>query len=193
MTLIGPTSIPRWSYAAGKAVGEYLALGAHKRAGLPVTIVRCFNTCGPRQVSSHGMVIPTMLQQALQGEPLSVYGDGSQTRCFSYVGDVIRGVLELSRFEGARGEIFNIGTDEEISILQLAEMIRAVCESPSPIERISYRQAYGDGFEDVLRRVPNLKKIREAIAYEPRTDLAQLLRITSTWIQQQSASTASVS
>ncbi len=184
---IGPTDVPRWSYAAGKVVGEFLALGEHRRSGLPVTIVRCFNTCGPRQLGAYGMVIPNFFRQALLNETMTVYGDGEQSRCFSYVGDVVRGVLTLSRHERARGEVFNIGADQEITIRRLAEKIRTLCESRGSIRFVPYEEAYGPGFEDVLRRVPDLTKIRSAIAYRPECDLDRLLAITKEWVAQQLA------
>jgi UDP-glucose 4-epimerase len=183
--VIGPTAVPRWSYAAGKAVSEYLALGEFDRNGLPVTIVRCFNTCGPRQVGSYGMVIPSFLQQALTGEELTVYGDGSQTRCFSYVGDVVRGVLSLSRLDAARGEVFNIGTDQKVTILELAELVRRLCGSHTAIRHVPYETAYGEGFEDVPRRVPRLAKIIDWIGYKPEVDLEGLLEITRDWVRDQ--------
>lgn len=181
VSVIGPTAVPRWSYAASKAVGEYLALGEHHRNGLPVTVVRCFNTCGPRQVGSFGMVIPSLLGQALAGEDLTVFGDGTQTRCFSYVGDVVRGVQALSRSEGARGRVFNIGSDEEVTIFELADRIRLLCPGPSRVRLIPYAQAYGPGFEDVVRRVPDLSRIRSVIGYRPETRLEDLLVITRDW------------
>jgi UDP-glucose 4-epimerase len=190
LTVIGPTDVPRWSYAAGKAVGEYLALGEHRRNGLPVTIVRCFNTCGPRQVGSYGMVIPRLIEQALSRRSLTVYGDGLQTRCFSYVGDVVRGVLELSDRADAAGEVFNIGSDEEISILHLAEAIREACDSTSAIEHVAYENAYGPGFEDVQRRVPDLAKIRRWIDYTPQVSLARLLEIARDAMKAQPAPAA---
>lgn len=182
VSMIGPTAVPRWSYAAGKAVGEYLAFGEHRSNGLPVTIVRCFNTCGPRQIDSYGMVVPSLLKQALMGGTLTVYGDGMQTRCFSYVGDVVRGVLDLSRLEATRGQVFNIGSDREITILGLAEMVRRICNSNAGIRLIPYEEAYGQGFEDVLRRVPDLTRIRSMIGYCPEVDLERLLEITRDWL-----------
>lgn len=187
---IGPTSVPRWSYAAGKAVGEYLALGEHRRSGLPVTIVRCFNTCGPRQLGAYGMVIPSFLRQALLHETITVFGDGGQSRCFSYVSDVVRGVLALSMHESAQGEVYNIGTDEEVTIRGLAERIREVCDSRAAIRFVPYDEAYGPGFEDVLRRVPDLSKIRSAIDYQPECDLDQLLATTREWVYRQLAAKA---
>jgi len=179
---IGPTAVPRWSYAAGKAVGEYLALGEHRRYGLPVTVVRCFNTCGPRQVGSYGMVIPNLMRQAMAGEAMTIYGDGLQTRCFSYVGDVVRGVLALSRRPTASGEVFNIGSDEEVAIVDLAEAIARVVGTRIPPRKIPYDEAYGPGFEDVPRRVPDLTKIRREIGYTPDVGLEQLLRFTRDWL-----------
>lgn len=181
VSVIGPTAVPRWSYAASKAVSEYLALGEHQRHGMPVIIVRCFNTCGPRQLGSFGMVIPSLLAQAVQGESLTVYGDGTQTRCFSYVGDVVRGVLALSMSDVAHGRVFNIGSDEEVSILGLADRIRAACGNDKPLRLIPYDQAYGPGFEDVIRRVPDLSRIRATIGYRPETSLDRLLAITRDW------------
>jgi UDP-glucose 4-epimerase len=185
VSTIGPTAVPRWSYAASKVVGEYLALGEHQKSGLPVTVVRCFNTCGPRQVGSFGMVIPSLMGQALAGEDLTVYGDGMQTRCFSYVGDVVRGVLALSRLPAARGFVFNIGSDEEVAILDLAERIRTFCGSTRKVRLIPYDQAYGPGFEDVVRRVPDLSRIRGLIGYQPETPLDRLLTITRDWFVSQ--------
>ncbi len=182
VSIIGPTAVPRWSYAASKAVGEYLALGEHQRNGMPVTIVRCFNTCGPRQTAAFGMVIPSLMGQAMSGEPLTVYGCGTQTRCFSFVGDVVRGVLALSKIEAARGRVFNIGSDEEISILGLARKIGAVCGGNRTVELVSYENAYGPGFEDVVRRVPDLSRIRALIGYRPETSLDRLLVITRDWL-----------
>jgi UDP-glucose 4-epimerase len=181
-SMIGPTAVPRWSYAAGKAVGEYLAIGEHRRHGLPVTVVRCFNTCGPRQIGSYGMVIPNLLRQAIAGEAMTIFGSGMQTRCFSYVGDVVSGVLALSRRASACGEVFNIGTDEEVTILDLAEAIGRVTGSTIPPRRIPYDEAYGPGFEDVPRRVPDLTKIRREIGYVPEVGLDRLLAITRDWI-----------
>jgi UDP-glucose 4-epimerase len=190
-TILGPTSVPRWSYAAGKSVSEYLALGEHRRSGLPVVIVRCFNTCGPRQVDSHGMVIPSFLRRALRGDPLMVYGDGEQTRCFSFVGDVVRGVLSLSSAPLAVGEVFNIGSDEEVTILDLAARVARACGSASSIQVVPYEEAYGPGFEDVPRRVPDLGKIRRVIGYEALTDLDGLLATTRDWIRSREWSTIS--
>jgi UDP-glucose 4-epimerase len=176
--LIGPTQKLRWSYACGKAVDECLAQSYWQQTGLPVVIVRCFNTCGPRQTGAYGMVIPNMIVRALRGEPILVYGDGSQSRCFSAVEDVVRGVLLLADAKAAEGEIFNIGTDEEVTVLELAMRIRSMCASSSPIETVSYEKIYGSSFEDMQRRQPDLSKIRRVVGYQPEITLDQLLEST---------------
>ena len=176
--LMGPTSKLRWSYAAGKAVDECLAQAYWQQQRLPVTVVRCFNTCGPRQSSAYGMVIPNMIQRALTNRPILVFGDGRQSRCFSAVGDVVRGVMMLADARGSEGEIYNIGTDEEITVLGLAQRIKALCQSDSDIEFVAYEDVYGSSFEDMRRRVPNLAKIRRAVGYQPEIALDQLLEAT---------------
>jgi UDP-glucose 4-epimerase len=173
--VMGPTHKLRWSYACGKAVDECVAQAYWQQQQLPVTIVRCFNTCGPRQTGAYGMVIPSMVLRALRDEPILVYGDGQQSRCFSAVSDVVRGTLLLADAEAARGEIFNIGTDEEITILQLAERVKTRCGSASAIERVPYEQIYGRSFEDMRRRVPDLTKIRRFVGYRPEIGLDALL------------------
>ena len=176
--LMGPTSKLRWSYACGKAVDECLAQAYCQQHRLPVTVVRCFNTCGPRQSAAYGMVIPNMVERALRDQPILVYGDGHQSRCFAAVSDVVRGALLLADLRGAEGEIYNVGTDEEVTILELAKRVRRVCHSSSPIEFVPYEQVYGDSFEDMRRRVPDLAKIRAAVDYRPMVALDQLLEIT---------------
>jgi UDP-glucose 4-epimerase len=176
--LLGPTHKLRWSYATGKAVDESLAQAYWQQKCLPVTVVRCFNTCGPRQSSAYGMVIPNMIQRALLGQPILVFGDGGQSRCFSAVSDVVRGVIQLADHPGAEGEIYNIGTDEEVTIIDLAQRIKALCRSASPIEFVRYEDVYGNSFEDMRRRVPNLEKICGAVGYRPQVRLDQLLELT---------------
>jgi UDP-glucose 4-epimerase len=176
--LMGPTHKLRWSYAAGKAVDECLAQSYWQQQQLPVTVVRCFNTCGPRQSSAYGMVIPNMIQRALRNEPILVYGDGQQSRCFSSVSDVVRGVLMLAESKDTAGEIYNIGTDEEVTVLDLALRIRDVCQSTSAIEFVPYEDIYGSSFEDMRRRVPNLSKIEKAVGYRAEVSLDQLLETT---------------
>jgi len=176
--LMGPTNKLRWSYAAGKSVDECLAQAYWQQQRLNVTVVRCFNTCGPRQTSAYGMVIPNMIVRALSREPILVYGDGEQTRCFSAVSDVVHGVLLLADARGTEGEIYNIGTDEEISVKDLARRIKDMCQSDSHIEFVPYENVYGGSFEDMRRRVPDLTKISRAVGYHPLVLLDQLLELT---------------
>ena len=177
--LMGPTHKLRWSYACGKAVDESLAQAYYQQRQLPVVVVRCFNTCGPRQTGAYGMVIPNMIQRALRHEPMLVFGDGEQSRCFSAVSDVVRGVLLLADAKEAEGEVFNVGTDEEISVLALAKRIQALCHSRSTIEFVPYEKVYGSSFEDMRRRVPSLEKIRRVVGYRPEVSLDNLLDITT--------------
>jgi nucleoside-diphosphate-sugar epimerase len=176
--LLGPTSVLRWSYAASKAVDEFLALGYFHERRLPVTVVRCFNTCGPRQSPHYGMVIPRFVERALRNESILVYGDGLQSRCFSSVHDVVRGVLLLADEPRAEGEVFNIGTQEEVSVAELARRVKALTGSSSEIETVGYEAIYGSRFEDMQRRVPSLDKIRAVVGYEPRVTLDELLHDT---------------
>lgn len=176
--LLGPTSVLRWSYAASKAVDEFLALGYYHERRLPVVVVRCFNTCGPRQSPHYGMVIPRFVERALANEPILVYGDGLQSRCFSSVHDVVRGVLMLADEPRAYGEVYNIGTMEEVSVGDLARRIRTLTGSTSEVELVEYEAIYGSRFEDMQRRVPDLAKIRALVGYEPQVTLDQLLHET---------------
>jgi UDP-glucose 4-epimerase len=173
--VLGSTTISRWSYSSSKAIDEFLALAYHREKMLPVVIVRLFNTCGPRQTGQYGMVIPRFVKQALLGHPITVYGDGQQSRCFCDVSDVVRGVLALAAEPRANGEVFNLGSDEETTIDDLAERVRQLTASDSPVEHIPYDKAYEQGFEDMRRRVPDLTKIRTVIGYEPRVSLQELL------------------
>mgnify|MGYP006283128979 CR=1 FL=1 len=173
--ILGSTMIARWGYSSSKAIDEFLALAYHREKQLPVVIVRCFNTCGPRQTGQYGMVIPRFVKQALLDHPITVYGDGRQTRCFCDVSDVVRGVLSLVDEPKADGEVFNIGSDEETTIDELAERIRELTGSQSAIEHIPYDKAYEEGFEDMRRRIPDLTKIRETVGYEPQVRLSELL------------------
>ena len=173
--VLGSTTISRWSYSSSKAIDEFLALAYHREKKLPIVIVRLFNTCGPRQTGQYGMVIPRFIKQALLDHPITIYGDGQQTRCFCDVSDVMRGVLGLAEEPSAEGEVFNLGSDEETTIEDLALRIRDLAGSRSTIEHIAYERAYEEGFEDMRRRVPDLTKVREAIGYEPQVRLAELL------------------
>lgn len=174
-SLMGPTTRSRWSYAASKAIDEFLALAYHKEANLPVVIFRLFNTVGPRQTGQYGMVVPRFVQAALSGKPINVYGDGQQSRCFGNVHDVVEAIYSLSESPKAIGQVFNIGSQEEISILGLAERVKERAGSSSEIRFIPYDQAYETGFEDFRRRVPSTDKIRAAIEWEPSTLLNETI------------------
>jgi UDP-glucose 4-epimerase len=183
--VLGPTHKLRWSYACGKTVDECLAQAYWQQRRVPVVIVRCFNTCGPRQTGAYGMVIPNMIVRALRNEPILVFGDGQQSRCFSAVSDVVNGALLLVENPDAHGEVFNIGTDEEISVHGLAERIRDLCGSTSAIEFVPYEQVYGSSFEDMRRRVPSLEKIHRYVGYRPQVSLDALLEITIRDVREQ--------
>lgn len=173
--VLGATSKFRWSYAASKIIDEFLAKAYYKEYNLKVVIVRLFNTIGPRQTGRYGMVVPRFVRQALQGKPITVYGDGSQKRSFTWVGDVIWAMLQLIQHPKAYGEIFNIGHTKEITILELARLIKEKIQSASPIVFIPYEKAYSPGFEDMPRRLPDLQKIRSLIGYRPTKDLPEML------------------
>ena len=173
--VMGPTYKHRWAYACSKAIDEFLALAYHRERKLPVIVVRLFNTVGPRQTGRYGMVIPTFVRQALEGTPITVYGNGQQTRSFTYVGDVVDGLTKLMNAPGAIGGVFNIGNTEEISILKLAERIRAMSASSSEIVLIPYDEAYDEGFEDMPRRVPAIGKIQALVGYTPTVQLDEIL------------------
>lgn len=169
--VIGSPDVGRWSYACSKAMGEFLALAHAAETELPVVIGRLFNTTGPRQRGTYGMVLPTFVRQALRGETITVFGDGEQTRCFAHVADVVGAISTLVETPAAYGEVFNIGNDEEVSILELAERVLAQTGSTSEIERIPYEQVYAQEFEDMRRRIPDLAKLRQTIGYRPQHDL----------------------
>jgi len=173
--IYGPTHVARWSYAATKAMDEFLALAYHRTTRLPVIIARFFNTVGPRQTGRYGMVIPRFVEQALKNEPITVYGDGNQTRSFTYVEDVVRGIIGLIDEPKAIGEIFNIGGVEEISINNLAQRVKAITGSSSPIVHVPYDEAYQEGFEDMERRVPDITKIVNLIGYKNTCGLDDIL------------------
>jgi UDP-glucose 4-epimerase len=173
--VMGPTSKHRWAYACSKAIDEFLALAYWKEKKLPVIVIRLFNTVGPRQTGQYGMVIPTFVRQALAGHPITVFGDGTQRRSFTYVGDVVDGLIRLMNEPKAVGQVFNIGNGEEISMRALAEKIKAMTASGSDIVTIPYDQAYEAGFEDMPRRVPDISKIRGLVGYEPKVQLDETL------------------
>lgn len=174
--VLGPTTKARWSYACSKAIDEFLALAYFRERSLPVVIVRLFNTVGPRQTGRYGMVIPRLVQQALSGEPLTVYGDGKQTRSFTSVSDVVPALMALAEHPAAVGQVFNIGNDQEISITELACLIKKIAGSSSDIMYVPYDVAYQEGFEDMRRRVPDITKARQLIGFSPRVSIEEIVR-----------------
>jgi UDP-glucose 4-epimerase len=174
--VLGPSAKHRWAYACSKLIDEFLALAYWKEKKLPVIVVRLFNTVGPRQTGQYGMVVPTFVRQALAGQPITVFGDGTQQRSFTYVGDVVEALVRLAADKRAIGEVFNIGNMGEITIADLAARVKAMTGSCSPIHYIPYDQAYEEGFEDMPRRVPDISKIREFVGYEPKVQLDEILR-----------------
>jgi UDP-glucose 4-epimerase len=179
--VLGPASKGRWIYACSKALDEYLALSYHKRTGLPVIVGRFFNVVGPRQVGDYGMVLPRFVDQALAGGPLVVYDDGRQVRCFGHVADVVRGVLDLMQCPTAAGKVFNLGSDEAVTIRELAERVAWQVDPMLVIEHRPYAQVYAPGFEDIRARVPDLTRVRETIDYRPRHRLDDILREVISW------------
>ncbi len=173
--VLGPTTKGRWSYAASKALDEFLALSYWKEKGLPVIIARLFNTVGPRQTGRYGMVLPNFVRQAIEGAPISVYGTGTQSRCFCDVRDAVEALLRLVATDQAVGEVVNVGNNHEISIEDLARLVKERTGSSSPIEYIPYDQAYEPGFEDMLRRVPCLDKLQKMTGYRPTTPLPEII------------------
>jgi UDP-glucose 4-epimerase len=177
--LIGPPGHSRWSYACSKLTDEFLALAYAREKNLPVTIARLFNTVGPRQTGRYGMVLPRFIAAAKAGEPLKVFGDGTQSRCFCLVHDVVEALVRLQKCAAARGEIFNIGGTEEVSIHELAQLVVATLESKSAIELIPYDQAYAPGFDDMRRRKPLVEKLERCVNFKPQTTLRDIIRLTA--------------
>ncbi len=175
--ILGPTTKSRWSYAGSKAIDEFLALAYSKEHDLPVVITRLFNTIGPRQMGHYGMVVPRFVHAAMHGQPIRVFGDGTQTRCFSYVGDITRALIALMEQPPSQGTVVNIGSDEEVSIMALAERVKRITGSDSEIVTIPYTEAYEAGFEDMQRRVPDLTRIRNLIQYQPTVDLDEIIHL----------------
>ena len=173
--VLGPTTKGRWSYACSKAIDEFLALAYHRERKLPVIIARLFNTVGPRQTGRYGMVLPTLVNQALLGEALTVFGNGEQSRCFTHVGDIVKGLAQCAFCDAAIGQVFNLGNTEEVTIRALAERVIRATRSTSIIEYISYDQAYGVGFEDMPRRVPDISKAHRWFGYAPTKSLAEII------------------
>ena len=172
---LGPTTHSRWAYACSKALDEWLGLAYYREKKVPVTVVRFFNTVGPRQTGRYGMVLPSFAAQALAGEPITVYGDGTQSRCFGHVQDAVEALLRLLATPASVGGVFNVGSDEEVTILRLAEMVRDAAGSRSDIRLVPYAEAYAEGFEDMQRRVPDLSKLERTIGFRPRTPLATII------------------
>lgn len=172
---IGATRNLRWSYACAKTLDEFLALAYAREAGLPVTILRFFNTTGPRQIGRYGMVLPNFVDAALDGRPLKVHGSGTQSRCFGHVADVVEALVRLMATPAARGEVFNIGSDQEVTIQSLAEQVIAATNSTSVIEPVSYASVYPEGFEDMQRRLPDVSKLERMIGFRPRRPLIEII------------------
>jgi UDP-glucose 4-epimerase len=182
-TTLGSTTKSRWSYAASKALDEFLALAYWKEKRLPVVIGRLFNTVGPRQTGRYGMVLPTFVGQALEGAPLTVFGTGQQSRCFGYVGDAVQAILKLVDTDRAIGEVVNIGSDEEITIEQLAFLVRERTNSTSPIVNIPYDEAYEPGFEDMARRVPSVTKLMQLTSFRLSTPLSLIVDKVAAYLE----------
>src|SRR5579864_1554360 len=183
--VLGPPDKGRWSYACSKAIDEFLAVAYWKEKRVPTVIARLFNVVGPRQTGRYGMVIPSLIKQALSGRDMTVYGDGTQTRCFTYISDAVSALVALAEHPDTNGEVYNIGSVEEVSILALAEKIRDLTGSESKIVFVPYDQAYEQGFEDMMRRVPDLTKINRLIGYAPATSLEAILLNTNRYHSQQ--------
>jgi UDP-glucose 4-epimerase len=184
--VMGATTKGRWSYACSKAIDEFLALAYWREKKLPTVVVRLFNTVGPRQTGQYGMVIPTFVKQALAGRPITVYGDGKQTRCFGYVGDVVGALVGLMDKEEAVGHVFNIGSNEEVSILELARRIKRMTRSESEIVLVPYDEAYEEGFEDMPRRVPDITKIGKLVGFRPDMSLDGIIEKVVEYHREQS-------
>ena len=173
--VLGATNKGRWAYACSKAIDEFLALAYWRERKLPVVVVRLFNTVGPRQTGQYGMVLPSFVKQALTGQPITVYGDGKQSRSFTYVGDVVGALTKLMDTPKAYGEVFNVGNGKEISILELARLVKARTRSQSEIVFVPYEEAYDPGFEDMPRRVPDISKVQKLIGYAPTLDIGEII------------------
>lgn len=173
--VFGPTIKSRWSYACSKAIDEFLGLAYYREKNQPIIILRLFNIVGPRQTGRYGMVVPTFIRQALRNEPITVYGDGKQTRSFTYISDLLDVIVKMPSIKECYGEIFNIGGEEEISILDLAKLVKRVCKSDSKIVFVPYDEAYEKGFEDMMRRVPDVSKIKRVVGFRPSVNMEQVI------------------
>jgi UDP-glucose 4-epimerase len=174
--VLGPSTKGRWSYACSKAIDEFLALAYHRERNLPVTIARLFNTVGPRQTGRYGMVLPTFVKQALHGESLTVFGNGEQSRCFTHVGDIVKGLVQCISCDRAVGQVFNLGNTEEVTMNTLAQKVIEATRSTSTIRYLSYDEAYGAGFEDMQRRVPDISKAGYWFGYAPTQSLDDIIK-----------------
>ncbi|TFG50638.1 MAG: NAD-dependent epimerase/dehydratase family protein [Gemmatimonadales bacterium] len=172
---LGPTSHSRWAYACSKALDEWLGLAYYREKGVPVILARFFNTVGPRQTGRYGMVLPNFAMQALTGEPITVFGSGEQARCFGHVKDAVEAILRLIATPATVGNVYNVGNDEEVTILRLAELVREAAGSSSEIQLVPYSEAYAEGFEDMLRRVPDVRRLERTIGFRPRTPLSEII------------------
>src|SRR6266511_2459397 len=191
--LIGPPHLGRWSYACSKWMDEFLALAYARERGLPVIVTRLFNTVGPRQTGLYGMVLPRFIAAATAGQPLRVYGDGRQTRSFCYVADTVEALIRLQSCPTARGEVFNVGSEEEVSIEQLAQLVIQVSNSASTIERVPYEQSYGPGFEDMQRRRPRTAKLAHHTGFRPSTPIRRVIERTLAWAENKKGALAGAS
>ena len=185
--VMGATNRGRWSYACSKAIDEFLAIAYWREKRLPTVVVRLFNTVGPRQTGQYGMVIPRFVRQALEGQPLTIYGDGEQSRCFTHVSDTVRALIGLMETRGTVGEVYNVGTTQEISILQLADRVRELTGSSSGLQFVPYAIAYEENFEDMPRRVPSIEKIGRAIGWEPEHSLDEILLSVIEYVRSEAA------
>ena len=181
--VLGTTTIPRWSYSCTKALDEFLALAYYREKKLPVIIVRLFNTCGPRQTGRYGMVLPRFVRQALSDRPITVYGDGKQTRCFTYVSDVVDALMELQHCEKSVGEIFNLGNPRSISINDLAKKVKRLTGSKSRVIHVPYEEAYEKGFEDMKHRQPDISKIKRYINFNPSVSIDEIIKRTAEYFE----------
>jgi len=182
--ILGPVRKRRWAYASSKTIDEFLALAYHIEKKLPVVIARIFNTVGPRQTGQYGMVVPNFVQAALLGKAIRVYGDGKQSRSFNHVSDTVAALVALMNESKAEGDVFNVGNGQEITIENLAKQIKTMVQSSSAIEHIPYEEAYGEGFEDMQRRTPNIEKIQSLIGYQPRMNLEEILKSVIEYFKQ---------
>ena len=183
--VLGSTNFSRWSHACSKAANEFLGLAYHRQFGLPVVILRFFNTVGERQTGQYGMVVPRFVKAALLNEPLEVYGDGKQTRCFAYVKDVVEGTIGIAEDAASYGHVYNIGSAQEISIEELAQKIKSLTNSSSEIRHVPYSQVYTQAFDDLRRSIPSLDKIEKRIGYSPKRSLEDTLKTIVAWMRQE--------